>query len=321
MASTKPLENIAIVGATGHVGKSLVSELLQTGKHNITALTRATSKGILPPGINRVEVDYDNAETLVSALRGQQFLIITLAVTAPPDTQGKIVKAAAEAGVRYVMPSYFGTDIRSPKFGDEPLGAWFLKQLAEIESLGLSYVCLVCGAWYEWSLALGESWFGFTIPNRKVTFFDDGETIITVSTWLQCGRAVAALLSLPESGASLSLSDWKNEPLYILSFRVSQRDMLASLNRVLNTVGADWDITYDSTAKRIKDGTEEFSRGMRTGIGKSSYAKLFMRSRAGEAAYSKNTANAVLHLPEESFDEATKTAVAMVESGWNPLAG
>ncbi|KAI4600105.1 hypothetical protein KJ359_001207 [Pestalotiopsis sp. 9143b] len=319
MAASKPLENVAIVGATGHVGQFLLSALLENGKHNITALTRAETKGVLPQGVKNVRVDFDKPESLVEVLRGQQFLIITLAVAAPPDTQSKIVRAAAEAGVAYVMPSCFGTDIRDPKFGSEPMGAVVLKQLAEIESLGLSYVSLVCGAWYEWSLALGESWFGFTIPARKVTLFDDGETAVTVSTWPQCGRAVAALLSLPETDASPSLSDWKNEPCYISSFRVSQRDMLDSLHRVLGTVDADWEITYESTTKRVQDGMEEFSRGIRTGIGKSMYAKLFIRSRAGEMEYPKGTANAVLSLPEESLDEATRAAVAMVESGWNPL--
>jgi hypothetical protein len=109
--------------------------------------------------------------------------------------------------------------------------------------------------------------------------------------------------------------------LYISSFRVSKRDILESLHWVLNTEDYDWDITYETTAKRIKDGTEDFAKGMRTGIGKISYGKLFMQSRAGEGEYSNSTANTVLRLPEESFDEATETAVPMMESRWNPLAG
>ncbi|KAI1084689.1 hypothetical protein F5B20DRAFT_217916 [Whalleya microplaca] len=320
MDPTKPLEKIAIIGATGHIGEVFVAALLKTGKHSITALTRAESKRILPEGVKRAQVDYDNQESLVAALQGQQFLIITLAVRAPPDTHGKIIQAAAKAGVPYVMPNFYGSDIRNPKLGDDKFGAIIKQQVSEMENLGVSYISLACGTWYEWSLALGEKWFGFTIPERKVTFFDDGKTVVNVSTWSLCGRAIAALLSLPESGASPALSDWKNEPLYIASFQVSQRDMLDSLHRVLGTTDSDWDIKYESTAKRAQEGMGEFSRGIRTGIAKYMYAKLFISSRAGEFDNPKGVANKVLGLPEESLDEATGRAVHMVESGWNPLA-
>lgn len=266
----------------------------------------------------KTAVNYDDHEALVAALQGSQFLVICIGVTVSQDTQIKICKAAKEAGVRYVMPSFFGSDIRNPKLGDDRFGAAILKTLADIQELGLSYITLVCGVWYEWSLALGEPWFGFDIPQKKVTFYDDGDTIVTTSTWEQCGRAVAALLSLPETGSSPALSDWSNKPLYISSFRISQRDMLSSLHHVLGTTEGDWQITYETTAKRQEDGAKEFAAGARTGLAKSMYAKHFMNSRAGDLEYRGTTANVMLGLPEESLDEATKRAVEMVESGWNP---
>lgn len=294
-----------------------MSELLKTGKHTITAVTRAASKGTLPEGVRRVEVDYNDQDSLVTALRGQDFLVITLAVRAPPDTHGKLVRAAAAAGVPYVMPNFYGSDIRNPKLASEAFGAIIKQQLDEMESLGVSYVSLACGIWYEWSLALGDAWFGFQIKDRRVTFYDDGKTPLNVSTWPLCGRAVAALLSLPENGASPSLSDWKNEPVYIRSFQVSQRDMLDSLHRVLGTTDEDWAIEYEPAAKRAQDGLDEFARGLITGIAKNMYAKLIIRSNAGELDYPKAPANEMLGLPQESLDEATKRAVEMVESGWS----
>lgn len=299
-----------------------VSNLLETGKHTITALTRAESKGTIPEGVLRAVVNYDDQESLVSALRGQDFLIITLAVRAPPDTHSKIVQAAAAAGVPWIMPSWYGIDISNPTTLTERSGDIIMKQLAEIESLpGLSYVSLACGVWYEWSLALGDAWFGFTIQERKVTFFDDGRTVVSVSTWPQCGRAVASLLSLPESGSSPALSDWKNGVLYLRSFKVSQRDMLDSLHRVLGTSDADWTISYQPAAQRAQQGLEEFSKGMFTGMAKSTYANHFIREAAGELEYSSDLDHERLGLPEEALDEATRRAVEMVESGWNPLAG
>jgi hypothetical protein len=297
-----------------------VTELLKTGKHTITALTRAESKRAPPDGIKSVQVDYNDQETLVAALRGQDFLIITLAITAPPDTHSKLVKAAAAAGVPYVMPNCYGADIRNPILASEPLGAIVMAQIAEIESLGLSYVTLACGVWYEWSLALGDAFFGFDIKNRKAVFLDDGKTALNVSTWEMCGRAVTALLSLPESGASPALEDWKNEPVYVRSFRVTQRDMLDSLHRVLGTTDEDWAISYEPAEKRAQEGLEEFAKGIITGRAKNMYSRHFMRARAGELEFSKDVANEVLGLAEESLDEATKKAVEMLESGFDPLA-
>jgi hypothetical protein len=306
--------------ANGHIGKIFVRALIKNDQHEITALTRAETKGPLFEGISHIQVDFSNQDSLVAALQGQEFLIITLAVTVGPEVHNNIVYAAASAGVPYVMPNFYGSDIRNPNLGDEPFGAVIKHQIGEMERLDVSYVSLACGTWYEWSVALGESWFGFTIPERKVTFFDDGETRVNVSTWPQCGRAVAALLSLPVTGASPCVADWKNEPVYITSFRVSQREILNSLHRVLGTTNENWQITYEPTAKRVKDGMEEFSNGIVTGIGKAMYAKLFIRSRAAELELPRGMANKALGLPEESLDEATRTAVEMVQSGWNPLA-
>jgi hypothetical protein len=293
--------------------------LIASRQHEITALTRSESTGILPEGVNRVQVDYNDHKSLTAAFQGQEFLIIALAVTAPPELHNNIVRAAASACVRYMMPNFYGSDIRNPRLGEETFGAVIKSQLELMERLSISYVSLACGTWYEWSVALGESWFGFTIPERKVTLFDDGLTRVNVSTWSQCGRAVAALLRLPESGASPCLAEWKNEPLYITSFKVSQRDILDSLHRISETNDEDWQIAYESTEKRMKDGMEEFSKGIITGIGKAMYAKIFMRSRTGELELHGETANQVLGLPEEDLDEATRAAVEMVESGWNPL--
>lgn len=96
--------------AGGTLGKYIAQELVKTGKHTVTALTRSGSTNNVPEGVKPVTVDYDDAESLVQAMQGHQFLIITLAVSVPPGTQSKLIKAAAKAGVPYVMPNAWGTD-------------------------------------------------------------------------------------------------------------------------------------------------------------------------------------------------------------------
>jgi len=305
----------------------MVTALLATGKHTITALRHSSSSGTLPSGVHSVDVDYDDEASVVSALKGQHFLIITLSVRAPKTLHSTIVRAAAAAGIKYIMPNIYGFDtIGKPQLASDTM---FPVQdtLDEITQLGMNYIVMTCGFWYEWSLGLGEQWFGFTIKERKVTFFDDGEAKINASTWLLCGEAIAALLSLPvgyesKVGGARSeplLQDWKNACLYFSSFYVSQRDMLDSVHRVLGTTDADWDITHEATEKRYRDGQEELKNGIMTGFAKLMYSRVFLPNGDGEFEAKKQ--NELLRLSWEELDVATRRTVEMVDGGWNPLAG
>ncbi|GAB1312544.1 NAD(P)-binding domain-containing protein [Madurella fahalii] len=322
--SARALKKVAIIGATGRIGGAFTEALLQTNKHTVTALMRAGSNGTIPKGVKVVKVDYEDEVSIIEALKDQEFVAITLGVKAPEDLHRRIVAAAGKAGVPYIMPNVYSYPIDRYHIAKEEdvYGKLVLERINGIEKHGLSSpITLACGFWYEWSLALGNQGFGFTIKDRKVTFFDDGKRTITVSTWDQCGRALAAFLSLPESGASPSIADFKNKFLLINSFRVSQRDMLDSLHRVMGTTDADWDITYESTAKRVQEGTEELKKGMFTGFVKTLYGGVFMPSNPNsDYAATQPMANDILGLPKEGLDEATKRAVDMVQNGWNPFA-
>jgi len=136
------------------VGKHIAEELLKTGKHVVAAITRPGSESQLPERIDVVTVDYDDDESLVSALDGQQFLVITMSVLAPPDTHHMLVVAAAKAGVPYVMPNCYGTDLKNTSLAKGCLtGERILHAIAHIEKQGVSAcIVMVCNFWYEYSL-------------------------------------------------------------------------------------------------------------------------------------------------------------------------
>jgi hypothetical protein len=290
----------------------------------VTSITRSDSTGTQPSGATVSKVDDDDHNALVSALKGQDFLIITLNFSAPPDLHGRICKAAGEAGVPYIMPNVFGFDHDSPAMKGEDAGPYSMQSLKNIEDVknsGATYVAMACGFWYEWSLSLGEFWFGIDIKEKKVVFCDDGNTKINVSTWDQCGRAIAAFLALPvnSEGSGAAISNWNNKLLAFDSFRISQRDMLDSLNRVLKTTDADWEIRAEPAAQRVKDGQEEMSKGIITGFAKMLYARFLSPDGAGDYSSRHKLVNDVLGLPKEDLDEATKATVKMVEDGFNPF--
>ncbi|KJZ72120.1 hypothetical protein HIM_08493 [Hirsutella minnesotensis 3608] len=321
---TNRIERVAIVGATGQVGSHMAEALLSTGKHVVTAITRSGSgsSSKMPKGIKMAEVDYEKQETLVEALQGQQFLIISLSVQAPKETQVAIANAAAKVGVPWVMPNCYGTDLTNKSLGQENLtgpGVW--AGIEAIEQAGVSsWVAMCCSFWYEFSLAMGPGWYGFDFEQKKVTFVDDGMTRINSSTWEQCGRAIKSLLSLKElpedeSDKALTLSTWRNKPLYISSFLVSQRDMLDSVNRVMGTSDADWIIEHEEHDARYQRGLGLLQQGQHLGFGTCLYTRTFHRNGDGNFEAKYGLANSVLGLPiEEDLDEATKRGIAIVQS-------
>lgn len=311
--------------AGGQVGKHLTSALLGTGKHTVTAITRADSKNVLPDGVEVARVDYDDQESLVSAMRGQQALIISLNTQPPPGTQSRLIAAAASAGVPYVLPNAWGVDFEDEALARESLvGVSIREATREVEALGASrWVAVVCSFWYEYSLSLPQPFYGFDIPSRRVTLFDDGRTAINTSTWAQCSRAVASLLSLPvlpedEADRRPTVSRWDNRPLYVSSFAVSQRDMLDSLNRVMGTTDADWAIDSEPTAQRYERGKSLLGKSLE-GFVTVLYTRVFFPNGGGNFEATKGTANEALGLPREDLDEATRRAVKMAEDRYDPF--
>lgn len=295
-------------------------ELVKTGKHNVTALTRAGSTSSLPEGVKVAEIDYENHDSIVKALNGQDALIITLGVTAPPDTEAKLVRAAADAGVPWILPNEWGTDTQDVSSRNDTLiGETKVKTQALIRELGKSsFIAVATGFWYEWSLGIAVAW-GFDFKARKVTFFDDGKTKIVSSTWPQVGRGVAALLSLPikaEGGLSEKecLEQFRNGYVYFNSFTLNQEDMFESVLRVTGTKREDWTIEHQDVKERYKEGMEQFKKGDRQGFGKLLYARIFYPDGSGNMEVTRGLSNELLELPKDDMDEATKIAIKRSEN-------
>lgn len=277
----------------------------------MTALTRAGSKTTLPAGVKNAPIDYNDEATLIAALKGQDFLVITLALSAPPDTHSKLVRAAAKAGVPYIMPNAYGVDFYgNPKLlNDIPALKFVLANVKEIEEVGASWIGLTPSFWYEYSLGIGPCTYGFDFANQTATFYDEGTTKVNTTTWPQTGRALAALVNLKrvpedESDDSVTLAQFCNKPVYISSFTLNQREMLDSINQLLGRTDEDWKIAYQPTAERYQEGFEELAKGDGTGFLKAMYARVF------DPACGRlfETHNDLLGLPTEDLAEATLAA-------------
>ena len=308
------------------MGKHIAEQLLKTGKHTVTAITRPSSTSIMPNGLHVIRVDYSSDE-LIAALRGQQVLIITMAVNAPRDTISKLVRAAAKAGVPYVLPNWFGHDAANNRLCEDSLLSHYRDSIcAEIKNLGVSsYLLLACGFWYEFSLGGGPDRYGFDFKKRSFTLFDDGNVAINTSTWPLCGQAIANILSLKElpdddMDELPTLSQFRNSSIYISSFRLSQRDMFESVKRVTGTTDADWITTRESAEQRWKDGQAALQQGNTKAFTKMLYSRMFFPTGDGDYQSSRGLHNDLLDLAVEDLDEFTAIGICMGENDEIPLS-
>lgn len=245
-----------------------------------------------------------------------------MAVAAPRGTLSKFIRAAAQAQVPYIMPNWFGIDPESEERNDIVL----IKEsqdamMAEIKELGVSsYLLLGCQFWYEFSLGGGPNRYGFDFVKRSVIFFDRGEMPINTTSWPQCGRAVAAVLSLKElpedeQDKSTTLSQFANNAIRITSFRLTQKDMLESVKRVTKTTDADWTITHESGQERFDESKSKLQDGDWTVFTKLLYSCCLMKNRSDMVFRGVKLDNEALGLPVEDLDEATAEAVRLGLAG------
>ena len=97
---------IGVSGASGHLGRAVVSELLQRpGGHEVVAITR-TPEGVSGP-VRGQFGDYDRPESLAEAYAGLDRLLIITTVDPEPGKRGAqnvaAIDAAVKAGVKHVV--------------------------------------------------------------------------------------------------------------------------------------------------------------------------------------------------------------------------
>ena len=285
----------------------------------MTAISREGSEIPLPNGVNVKRVSYDDQSSLVKAMEGQDVVIITMNARAPEEQHHKLVKAAAEAKVPWVFPNEYGVSSeKNPQLGkDVFIGARNAGNRKQIEDLGVSsWIGFSCGFWYEFSLAGGEIRYGFDFQKKSMVYIDDGNTLINTSTWDQCGRAMAKLLSLKvlpddENDKSPCLDQFRNKFVFISSFLVNQKDMMESVLRVTGDKPEDWTVSYENHKERYEAGVKALQAGDPRGFGQLLYTRVFYPDDSGNFEKTYGLNNNILGLPKEDLDERTKIAIDM----------
>ncbi|MEW2132547.1 NAD(P)H-binding protein [Streptomyces sp. NPDC005435] len=90
---------ILVTGATGNTGSALLRELRACGAGPLRGLTRDASRAMFPEGVEAVEGDFAEPESLKPALDGVRSLFLVSRLG--PDAE--IIEAARRAGVEHVV--------------------------------------------------------------------------------------------------------------------------------------------------------------------------------------------------------------------------
>jgi hypothetical protein len=287
------ISKIAIVGATGSLGTSLLSALLAEPRFSITIITRpgsitpeSHSALISNPRIAIKTGSYTDPAFLASALTGQDALVVALSFMVCHELQPDIIRVACQVKVPHILPCEFGSDTGNPALIDAiPIQQAKVDARKLVDDLGIdnhgtrtsSWIGIVNNPWYDWSLPSG--FFGIDPKTRKALIFDNGDVKAYLSTVELAGKAAAKVLSLPlnaNSKGQRTLPSYANKFVFVRGLELSQRDILKSVQRVTNTTDADWEVSYIPVKEHIQDGANELENGNFLGIMKVLYGNTFV---------------------------------------------
>ena len=139
--------SVVITGATGHLGRLVVENLLQQDVQGIVAAGRDTTKikDLADRGVPVRVIDYDDPSTLDEAFRGAAKVLLISASEAGQRTRqhGHAIDAARRAGVGLVAyTSIANADTSTLRLAEEHQATE-----AALRASGLDYV-LLRNSWY-----------------------------------------------------------------------------------------------------------------------------------------------------------------------------
>ncbi|KAI0967029.1 hypothetical protein F4678DRAFT_483385 [Xylaria arbuscula] len=228
-----PITNVAILGASGTLGKTLVTALLHNG-FSVTAIGRPGGKPFHHAGVTYKAASYDDLAGLAVSFENQDAVIEAFNPSAA-SSQGVLVQAAIAAGVRHLITPDFSSDTFSPYVDELMIFEPKRKAQRELEeavaksSGSLSWTAIIVGAWYDWAIDNGQFWIDK--KSRKIIRFGSGNQKTSISRLALCGEAVTAVLRSPDQ--------YRNRPAYFQSHSISTNELVSIVKGI---GGGEWEI-------------------------------------------------------------------------------
>ncbi len=231
------MARILVVGATGHLGRELISACRQQG-HEPHALVRkatrsdpAKMKPLQAAGATIHDGDLADEGSLLRACRAAEIVISAIGGLQIGD-EGALVRAVKEAGVKRFVPSDFGLDPAAAGPGSCVLFDAKAAVHATIKASGIPYTFIHSNAFFTyWAFSLGDlTRLGGTLPPEEVNVYGDG-------------NVMGALTSLPDVA--------KVTVRAVMDPRMENNEIVITANKITqNLLIALWQTTSRRTVKR-----------------------------------------------------------------------
>ncbi|KAH8895191.1 isoflavone reductase [Thozetella sp. PMI_491] len=249
---TRKIQNIAVAGATGNVGKEVIKNLLRYEGFTITALVRKPSD--LGPQIKTRVVDFSSLESVADALHHQDVLIDT--TNTHDGTSILLIDAAAKAGVYRYLPPDFGLDPFNKGMQALPVFAGRVARdrhlFEKCQETGMTWTIVCNGAFLDWNLRSG--FMGIDLFRKKATLLDGGANVHAWTTLASVGKATAGIV--------LHLEETENRPVYVHSVYKSEQQMVMMAKDALGSEG--WEVEEKEGKAVFDKAIADFNAGIHT---------------------------------------------------------
>jgi len=189
-------------------------------------------------------------DSLTSVLQGQDALISSVAMAAVPS-QRLLIDAAVKAGIKRIIPSEFGSDLKNTHARRLPVFAGKVDIERYLDELAIkgetSYTLVYCGPFLDLGLRQG---IFLNFEERKAHIYDGGDQLISTSRLATAGKAVRRILTHPRETA--------DRAVWIKDIDISQNQLLKLAQSL--TPGEEWQVTNVSTAELEKESMEQIKR-------------------------------------------------------------
>jgi uncharacterized protein YbjT (DUF2867 family) len=237
---------ILITGATGTIGGEVVRQLAATGEQ-VRAMTRDPSRADVPPGVEVVRGDFDDAFSLAHAVAGVRAVFLATAPgPAIPRHDLAMLTAARTAGVAKVVKlSAIGTTVAGEPDGPDgrgpvKVGTWHRPGEEAIRAGGAAWTVLRPSDYASNTLRWAEAIRARTpVPNMTGTGAQgvvDPRDVAAV--------AVAVLISPAQDGRALTLTGPE---------ALSVPDQAGLLSRALGRTVQTVDVPPDVARRQMLD--------------------------------------------------------------------
>ncbi|OTA94710.1 hypothetical protein M434DRAFT_253549 [Hypoxylon sp. CO27-5] len=248
---------VAIAGASGVTGSSIVNALLETpGNFEVTALARPVSVGkpeyvnIAARGVIVKPVELGgSSDAIVEVLTGMDVVISCMTLLQFKE-EISLVEAASKAGVGRYVPSFFGPCC-------PPRGVMLAREMKEdildhIKRLYLPYTAIDVGWWYQLSLpSLPSGRIRAKVEYSTTRIIGDGNLPWALTDNRDIGRYVAKIIADPRT---------LNKSVFIYSQVWTQNDVFNLLEKITGESVPREHVTKEELLKIISEGQTAISK-------------------------------------------------------------